>query len=355
MGLAASQARYLALTSRKSDLEYQSQTINTRRLQLAYKTSEIARAYSEGMQNKSIQISFASDEETIWKDVTWENLLENDFLVIGTGGQSLEKNQSPYLFDSAYKVYYSQTEPTVTGYKDKETGDSKTIEEYNAMTPEQKAKYIPVEEVPAGTVTKTQEEYDKLEDKTGWVRYTTTPLSKTEFDKLTPSENHDYEINYKVNPSYEEGKNNLGIQAMLRRGVGSIVTKEFYNFLVKQYDFNPETGMSPSVFAEAQQAYENDRTGLNTIYNQPSGQRMSPVVDWRSDTTTTFGDRTNTNDDEQVLADYEAATAEIQLQDKRLEIEEKNIETQHKAIETELENVKKVIQKNIDETFKIFS
>ena len=41
MGLAASQARYLALTARKSDLEFQSQTINTRRLQLAYKTAEI--------------------------------------------------------------------------------------------------------------------------------------------------------------------------------------------------------------------------------------------------------------------------------------------------------------------------
>ena len=57
MGLAASQARYLALTARKSDLEYQSQTINTRRIQLAYKTAEIAKAYSEGMNNQKIMYS----------------------------------------------------------------------------------------------------------------------------------------------------------------------------------------------------------------------------------------------------------------------------------------------------------
>ena len=56
-----------------------------------------------------------------------------------------------------------------------------------------------------------------------------------------------------------------------------------------------------------------------------------------------------------VLAEYEAATAEIQAQDKALEIEEKNIETQHKAIETELESVKKIVQKHIDDTFKIVS
>ena len=54
MGLAASQARLLVLTARKSDLEFQSQTINSRRIQLSYKTAEIARAYSEAMNNKKI-------------------------------------------------------------------------------------------------------------------------------------------------------------------------------------------------------------------------------------------------------------------------------------------------------------
>lgn len=44
----------------------------------------------------------------------------------------------------------------------------------------------------------------------------------------------------------------------------------------------------------------------------------------------------------------------IQSIDKQLELEQKQIETQHKAAETEVESVKKVIDKNIESSFKAF-
>jgi hypothetical protein len=52
--------------------------------------------------------------------------------------------------------------------------------------------------------------------------------------------------------------------------------------------------------------------------------------------------------------DYEIKMAQVQALDKELELREKNLETQHKAIETEYDAVKKVIDKNIEISFKTF-
>lgn len=54
MGMSASQARYLQLTARKSDLEYQAQQICQQRLNLADKTQAIATEYTEKMNDRQL-------------------------------------------------------------------------------------------------------------------------------------------------------------------------------------------------------------------------------------------------------------------------------------------------------------
>lgn len=53
-------------------------------------------------------------------------------------------------------------------------------------------------------------------------------------------------------------------------------------------------------------------------------------------------------------AKYEATLASIQSKDKKLELNINQINTEHTAIQTEIESVKKVIDKNIERSFKIF-
>ena len=48
-------------------------------------------------------------------------------------------------------------------------------------------------------------------------------------------------------------------------------------------------------------------------------------------------------------------TVIIQQQDKNLELHLNQLDTEQQAIQTELEAVKKVIDKNIEETFKTFA
>lgn len=49
---------------------------------------------------------------------------------------------------------------------------------------------------------------------------------------------------------------------------------------------------------------------------------------------------------------YEQQLTIVHAMDKELELEEKNLDTQHKCVETEYDAVKKVIDKNIETSFK---
>lgn len=60
-------------------------------------------------------------------------------------------------------------------------------------------------------------------------------------------------------------------------------------------------------------------------------------------------------DDASSTAKYQTKTAEYQAQDKMLENEIKNLDTQHQTIQTEIDAVKKVIDKDIEMTFKTFA
>lgn len=62
-----------------------------------------------------------------------------------------------------------------------------------------------------------------------------------------------------------------------------------------------------------------------------------------------------TDDDREAEAEYDRKTASIQVKEKRLQNDLNQVETQQKACDTEIDSVKKVMEKNIERTFKVFS
>ena len=64
MGLAASQARLLLLTSRKSDLEYRAQQITNSLMILAQQTETVAREYSVKISNQTVIYQGADKDQT---------------------------------------------------------------------------------------------------------------------------------------------------------------------------------------------------------------------------------------------------------------------------------------------------
>ena len=299
MGLAASQARYLTLTARKSDLEFQSQTINSRRIQLSYKTAEIARAYSEGMNNKRIQmqvpgVSTSGQATKVWKEISFDLLKKQGFMIIGTQGTALKP--SPYIVTGQgeeklhnLKEAYS---PIDTDKKDEELAKNKTAHKLSAsgtittLSEEDYAK-LSTAIKNAGIYEKQGNEY-KLKAyisdsaytaiqsdntyKTAYASTKTNPLeaafvkgsddsSKWTLANQIPDSVYQlldatnkalYEsgtvsnttYSYKVNPNYTN-PDELGpdIQALLVSGKAQIVTKEFMDYLVEHGAYNYEKGL----------------------------------------------------------------------------------------------------------------
>jgi hypothetical protein len=63
----------------------------------------------------------------------------------------------------------------------------------------------------------------------------------------------------------------------------------------------------------------------------------------------------DTSDDAAAEAEYEADMMEIQRRDKVLELRLEEVETEQNSVETELESVKKVIDENVENSFKTFA
>lgn len=85
MGLSASQARFLTLTARKSDLEYRAQQISNSRLVLSKQLEEIATEYTNAQSNRNLFTSGVSP--TPYQQVNTTNLAQSGFqvVVVSTG------------------------------------------------------------------------------------------------------------------------------------------------------------------------------------------------------------------------------------------------------------------------------
>ena len=58
MGMAASQARLLTLTSRLHDVEYKAQNIESQKIALATQKDELYQNYCDALDAKKIQVAF---------------------------------------------------------------------------------------------------------------------------------------------------------------------------------------------------------------------------------------------------------------------------------------------------------
>lgn len=97
------------------------------------------------------------------------------------------------------------------------------------------------------------------------------------------------------------------------------------------------------------------RTG--SLLLQKFGELDDATFGWENEswtTTSTIQETADETDLARIEAQYQTDMATVQAQDKKFDLQLKQIDTEHSALQTEYDSVKKVIDKNIETSFKIF-
>lgn len=291
MGLAASQARFLGLTARKSNVEYEGQQVNQQRTALA---NESASLYS---QLTNLKVPTPPDVTNYYR--TEYSFKYND--------QTYTMSTLPSKDDDgtySLKVSYTETIPSYTtlasddgidfsGASDSTLKDLKYLKEYINKNREKEGQTLLGDDTPVkGVIVSNDKRYYKVDNKT-----------------------YQYHANEVEQP-------------------------HTYNKVLLKYN---QSGDFESIKIP-------DLTGDNYISVSTTNVQDSNAYDLAM------------NEYQKEYAQYEktmaainAKTETIQQQDKTLELRLNQLDTEQNAIATEMDAVTKVIEKNVQSTFKTFA
>lgn len=322
MGMAASQARFLGLTARRSNIEYEGQQINQQRTELS---NQSANLYNQML---TLQVPTPPSTQDYTK-VTYT------FTIPGTDYSEATVNQITKDANGTYTVAFSYT-TTELGFPACGQSQFSTVNSYdsNAHT---------------GNITTTK-------GKTYDLNYINpNPASgiptehKDAYEALKGADDKPvYWINVGTDekPSYQYYKDADLIEATSASGnkksayyyAGEITTpkKETYEKCTINRDkFNRVQSFT----------YNNNEYAVttNTITDDEAYEDAMNEYTYKSYLY------------EQEMSNINARTSVIQAQDKNLELRLKQLDTEHNAIQTEMEAVKGVCKKNVEDSFKTFA
>ncbi|HNW25528.1 MAG TPA: hypothetical protein PLG15_01225 [Candidatus Gastranaerophilaceae bacterium] len=273
MGMSASQARLLTITSRMSDLELQAQNITNNKIRLSMKSQEIAQNYSDALNNKKLVFNKTDIS------VTANNLTSYN-------KDSLDVQR--ILKDSSGRVVVSQS----------------IIDAFN-VDPNHVSSFCHNLQPPV-KISADDEAVPGEFDLAKFKHY---------FNLWSQLRDCGYNIQSDANLN-----NSDWLQEQLSNG----------NLMIAQMKSNAWYGANGAPFTHS----------------------VFDTISYSSDTS--LVEELDESDDAAAEAEYKVKTAELQAKDKIMDNELNQIQTEHKALETEYDSVKKVIEKNIEKTFKIF-
>lgn len=324
MGLAATQARFLELTARKTNVEFQGQQINQQRTTLSNQSS----AYNTQLLNLKVPTPPSTGDYTT-TTYSWT-----------------DNNKTKYTIDPS----------SIIPVKDDDTGTK-----YNIV-------------------------YSYSETVNGAYQSESDPTDKVKRTETTPG-NYSYSVNG-TNLQLLDEDDDEDLLATLRETTPNTSGAEpFYSYTQTNTDGtksvsyysgadlqDPDTNWNDSSKASINKylignhTEERQDSAVATLSMNEDG-RMTNIS--LNGTTYSLATTTSTDDDayENAMNQYQYDEAEyekemnninakleiIQQQDKSLELQLKAVDTEQEAISTEMDAVKKVADKNIEGSFKTFA
>ncbi len=359
MGMAASQARFLGLTARKSNVEYEGQQVNQQRTTLSNQSAnyynqllgmtvpvppsvsdytKTVYSFTDGSLKNSITTMIAQQDGTYL--ISYTSSWQNDFAMISTNPTVYTRTGE----EGNYEYY-------VGGTKLRLLADGKSIDEINTMTSEELQalresdnylKTITDDKQLKNLLIEESQYISQLEDKygesqSGWmVRYvqntttnTWTPyfVNKDVLESESTTYNKDTGASQSTIPTYTVGSATeteeiKGVNARLELDAsGRIINITIIDDADNErtYAVSTSTTTDQSAYDDAMNQYEYDKYEYD-----------------------------------QYIQEINAKIEIVQAQDKNLELRLKQLDTEQDAIQTEMDAVQKVIEKNTESTFKTF-
>lgn len=345
MGMAASQARFLGLTARKTNVEYEGQQVNQQRTTLSNQSAN----YYNTLLGMSVPTPPSVQDYTKTVYSFTDGALDNTVtsLIAQANGNFLV----------SYTRTYTDTSAVV--------GTSSSIVTRTGTDPDYKYSVgaVPIRKLGEGfddpdadpylsTLTAKQLEALELEEQ--------AYITKLN-DKYCGGADGDWQVYYKLDS-----------------------TSGTYNpVFYKKNDLSKETTIYSDVTGASQSFIPAYTTGTEKVSDEikgttakleqdATGRYISITLEPGTPNEVTYALTTNTTTDQTAYNDamnqyeYDKTTYDksvqdinskieiIQTEDKNLELRLKQLDTEQDAIQTEMDAVQKVIEKNVESTFKTF-
>lgn len=349
MGMAASQARWISLAARKSNVEYEGQQINQARTALSNQSSEL--------WNQLYDMEVPTAPSTNDFTTTQYSFENGDSTQIISNIQDADYTDSDGIHYNSYVTYYAK----VSEYTGIRNTNSNPQVQYVAPTDETKGYYM------VGTKKLTcLADVDRTDNSStgSWGTYT-AELDQVAEDWPNTQLAKDW-LDYKNNGN-TEALNNIFLWT------DSSSKVNFASGTADTDDSLEACRQDPTLplhsYYSDYQTKNKELSKYGIIEYDSSGRATSLQLEGSSityDLTTSsvtddnaYTDAMNQyNYEKQVyeknVQDINARTEQIQTEDRTLELRLKALDTEQNALQTEMDAVHKIISKNIESTFKTF-
>lgn len=291
MGMSASQARFLSLTARKSNTEYQGQQINQARTVLSNQSSNLF--------NKMLELSVpTAPNKASYTRVGYNYTDSNGELVTLTDTKKTDDG-STYLFN-LNEQQESLTFKTGSLNKAEVSFSDGSTANFTLLSDNQDD-YPKVDGMKIVSYQKDDQTY-----------YTYIP----EEDWQALKDDKTFIAWGSTTKTY--GNNKVYVSANVSKSTSGQINSVTYQDGTT-YNTTPVTYTDEEAYEAAYNQYEYDKANYEKMMN-----------------------------------DINAQTEVLQQEDRTLELQLKQLDTEHNAIQTEIDAVKKVIEKNVESSFKVF-
>lgn len=353
MGMAASQARFLGLTARKNNVEFEGQQINQQRTALSNQSAnyytdllgmsvpvppsvdnytKTVYTFEDGVMNNEITAMIAQQDGTY--TISYLSQWQDDYVPVAAATNVINMQEGSYFVGAQALRALGNGYNLVT-----DNNGNSTIEKGNAavdfdqLTPEEQAQVK--EELYWGA--QLQDKYGVATD--GWlIRYVKDSSTgedvpyfykKAEIDKAALQKDENGNILSNINcytigsdTKTREVKAVTGVKVerdSSGRFVSIAIPNQDGSNTYSQYSLTTNTMTDQDAYNDAMNAYEHEKY----LYQQ-------------------------------AIEEINAKIEIVQAQDKNLELRLKQLDTEQNAIQTEIDAVSKVIEKNVESSFKTF-